>query len=166
MRSDGVHKIIDNAKLRAMLLQLEALSIAESIGLYQSRLDTARLDLSEPNDQGQRSQAASNVTKSRGSGQSAVEAQGVEEQSHLHQKHRNVIEALPFGHTAVVEPGAVVNVNNRYFVIAVPTQVISIDGIDIIGISVESPLYEAMAGLRAGKTFEFQQKTFVVTDVQ
>jgi transcription elongation GreA/GreB family factor len=156
MKNDGVHKMINRAKLRAMLLQLEALSIAESTGLYQSHLDIARLDLSEPNDQGQRSQQE----------QSAVEAQGFEEQSHLHQKHRNVIEALPFGRTAVVEPGAVVSVNNRYFVIAVPTQVISIDGIDIIGISVESPLYEVMVGLRAGETFEFQQKTFVVTDVQ
>jgi transcription elongation GreA/GreB family factor len=156
MKNDGVHKMINKAKLRAMLLQLEALSISESTSLYQSHLDTTRLDLTEPNDPGQRSQQE----------QSAVEAQGFEEQSHLHQKHRNVIEALPFGRTAVVEPGAVVNVNNRYFVIAVPTQVISIDGIDIIGISVESPLYEAMAGLRAGDTFEFQQKTFVVTDVQ
>jgi transcription elongation GreA/GreB family factor len=156
MKTDGTHKMIDKAKLRAMLLQCEALSLAESAGLYQLHLDTARLDLSEPNDQGQRSQQE----------QSAVEAQRFEEQSHLHQNHRNVIEALPFGRTAVVEPGAVVSVNNRYFVIAVPTQVISIDGIDIIGISVESPLYEAMAGLRAGEIFDFRQKTFVVTDVQ
>jgi hypothetical protein len=148
MKKNGVHKVINKAKLRAMLLQLEALSIAESTGLYQSHLDTARLDLSEPNDQGQRSQQE----------QSAVEAQGFEEQSHLHQKHRNVIEALPFGRTAVVEPGAVVNVNNRYFVIAVPTQVISIDGIGIIGISVESPLYEVMAGLRAGKPSNFSRR--------
>ena len=155
MTNDGINKMINKAKLRAMLLQLEALSIEESTGLYQSNLDTARLDLSEPNDQGQRSQQE----------QSAVEAQGFADQSHLHQKHRNVIEALPFGRTNVVEPGAVVNVNNRYFVIAVPTQVISIDGIDIVGISVESPLYEVMAGLREGETFEFQ-KTFVVTDVQ
>jgi transcription elongation GreA/GreB family factor len=77
-----------------------------------------------------------------------------------------MIEALPFGRTAVVEPGALVNVNNRYFVIAVPIQAISIDGIDIIGISVESPFYEGMAGLRAGETFEFRQKTFAVADVQ
>jgi peroxiredoxin/transcription elongation GreA/GreB family factor len=156
MTNDGVHKMINKAKLRAMILQLETLSIAESRDLYQSHLDTARLDLSEPNDQGQRSQQE----------QSAVEAQAFEDQSHLHQKHRNVIEALPLGRTAVVQPGAVVNVNNRYFVIAVPTQMISIDGIDIIGISIESPLYEAMAGLGAGETFEFRQKTFVVTDVQ
>lgn len=156
MKNDGVHKMIDKAKLRAMLLQLEVLSIAESTDLYQSHLGTARLDLSEPTEQGQRSQQE----------QSAAEAQGYEEQSHLHQKHRNVIEALPFGPTAAVEPGAVVSVNDRYFVIAVPTQVISIDGIDIIGISVESPLYKVMAGLRAGEAFEFQQKTFVVTDVQ
>ncbi|HEY4088711.1 MAG TPA: hypothetical protein VGM43_22430 [Bryobacteraceae bacterium] len=156
MKNDSVHKMIDKAKLRTMLLQLEALSVAESTGLYQANFDTARLDLSEPNDQGQRSQQE----------QSAVEAQRFEEQSHLHEEHRKVIEALPFGSTAVVEPGAVVSVNNRYFVIAVPAKVISIDGIDIVGISVASPLYEAMAGLRAGETFEFQQKTFVVTDVQ
>jgi hypothetical protein len=156
MKNDSVHKMINKAKLRTMLLQAEALSVAESTDLYQSNLDTARLELSEPNDQGQRSQQE----------QSAVEAQRFEEQSHLHQKHRDVIEALSFGSTAVVEPGAVVNVNDRYFVVAVPTPVMSIDGVDIIGISIESPLYEAMAGLRAGDTFEFRQKTFVVTDVQ
>jgi len=59
------------------------------------------LDLSDPNDQGQHSQQE----------QSAVEAQRFEEQSHLHQKHRNVIEALFFGRSAVVDPGAVVNAN-------------------------------------------------------
>jgi transcription elongation GreA/GreB family factor len=156
MKSDSVHKTVNKAKLRTMLLQAEALSVAESTDPYQSNLDTARLDLSEPNDQGQRSQQE----------QSAVEAQRFEEQSHLHEKHRKVIEALPFDSTAVVEPGAVVNVNHRYFVIAVPTQVMSVDGIEIIGISSESPLYEAMAGLRAGDTFEFRQKSFVIADVQ
>jgi len=156
MKNDGVHKMINKAKLRAMLLQLEALSIAESTGLYESHLETARLDLSEPDDQGQRSQQE----------QSAVEAQRFDEQSHLHEVHRKVIETLPLARTDIVEPGAVVNVNNRYFVVAVPTQVMAIDGIDIMGISAESPLYEAMAGLRAGETFDFQQKTFVVTDVQ
>jgi transcription elongation GreA/GreB family factor len=156
MNTQGVHKMIDKAKLRAMLLQLEELSMAESAGLYQSNLETTRLLLSDADDEGQRSQQE----------QSAVEAQRFEEQSHLHQEHRHVIEALPFGRSAVVEPGAVVTVNNRHFVIAVPTQMLSIDGIDIIGISTGSPLYEAMAGLRAGDTFEFQQKTFEVTDVQ
>src|SRR4051812_37423932 len=110
-------KMIDKETLRALLLQHEALSMAESIGLYESHLDTARLDLSESNDEGQRSQQE----------QSAVEAQGFERQAHLHEKHRNVIEALTFGPNGVVEPGAVVGVNNRYFVIAVPTQVISVD---------------------------------------
>ena len=108
MKKDGVPQRINKAKLRAMLLlQPEALSIAESTGLYQSHLDTERLDLSEPNEQGQRSQQE----------QSTVEARS-EEQSHLHQKHRNVIELLPFGQKAVVEPDAVVNANNRYFGIA------------------------------------------------
>ena len=156
MKQGGAYKMIDKEKLRALLLDREARSTAESAGLYQSHLDTARTDLSEPNDQGQRSQQT----------QSAVEAQGFEEQSHLHQKYRTLIESLSFGPKAVVEPGAVVNVSGRYFFIAVPTQVISVDGIDIIGISVESPLYQAMAGLRAGEPFEFQQQTLLVTDVQ
>jgi len=39
MNNDGVHKMINKAKLRAMLMQLEALSIAESTDLYQSHLD-------------------------------------------------------------------------------------------------------------------------------
>jgi len=64
MTNDGLNKTINKARLWAMLLQLEAFSITESTGLYQSNLRTARLDLSEPNDQGQRSQQE----------QSAVEA--------------------------------------------------------------------------------------------
>jgi hypothetical protein len=48
MKDDGVHRMINNAKARATLLHFESLSITESTGLYQSHLDTARLDLSEP----------------------------------------------------------------------------------------------------------------------
>ena len=75
MKNDGVHKMINKAKLRAMLLQLEALSIAESTDLYQSHLDTAPRS-QRANDQGQRPQ-----------------------------QEQSVLEAFSFDRTAVVEPG-------------------------------------------------------------
>jgi peroxiredoxin len=148
--------VVDKSKLRETLLQLEAVSMEDAAGLYQSHLEGARLDLSDSDDQGQRSQQE----------QSGVEAKRFEEQSHLHERHRQVIESISFGPSSRVEPGALVKINERYFLIAVPTQRIHFEGIEILGISVESPLFEAMAGLKAGERFELNQKVFTVDDIQ
>jgi hypothetical protein len=54
--------------------------------------------------------------------QTGVEADRFEEQVHLHQRHRGVIETIDFSPTEVVKPGALVKVNGHYFRIAVPTK--------------------------------------------
>lgn len=149
-------RVFDKSKLRKVLLQLEAVSIQEAARLYQAHLEGAHLDLSDSDGQGQRSQQE----------QSGVEAQRFEEQSHLHERHREVIESITFGHNDRVEPGALVKVNDRYFVVAVPTQPVQFGDVEILGISIESPLFEAMKGLKAGERFELNQKSFVVNDIQ
>jgi hypothetical protein len=57
-------------------------------------------------------------------------------------------------------------VNDRYFVIAVPTRSFYVEGIEVLGISIDAPLFAAMEGLRSGDTFEFKGNSFVVEDVQ
>ncbi|MGC2662418.1 MAG: hypothetical protein WA324_31010, partial [Bryobacteraceae bacterium] len=119
-------------------------------------LQGARPDLSESDDQGQRSQNE----------QSGIEAQRFEEQSHLHQSHRNMVEAIDFQPKTSVEQGSLVRVNGRYFVIAVPTRPFRVGDIQILGMSVDAPLFAVMQGLRAGDPFEFKGRKFVVEDVQ
>ena len=153
---NGPRHVFNKSKLRDILLQVEAVSMKDAIDLYQSHLEGARADLSEAADLGQRSQQE----------QSGVEAERFEDQSHLHEQHRDVIQSISFGPSDVVEAGAVVDVSAHYFVIAVPTAILHLDGFEIVGISVESPLFEAMAGLKAGQRFEFNQRSFTINDVQ
>jgi hypothetical protein len=147
---------IDKSKLRDALLAIETASIEESIRLYESHLQGARTDLSDSDDQGQRSQNE----------QSGIEAQRFEEQSHLHESHRDVIIAIDFQPSDVVRLGAVVRVNDRYFVVAVPTRMFDFEGKEILGISIDAPLFLVMQGMRQGDTFEFKGKSFVVEDIQ
>lgn len=147
---------IDKNHLREALLTIEATSIQESTLLYESHLQGARPDLSDTDDQGQRSQNEQN----------GIDAQRFEEQSHLHESHRKAILAIDFRSRDSVEPGALVRVNGRYFVVAVPSRLFHVDGVEVLGISTDAPLFAAMEGLRSGETFAFRGDNFVVEDIQ
>lgn len=147
---------IDKNQLRDALLTIETASIQEATLLYESHLQGARPDLSQTDDQGQRSQNE----------QSGIEAQRFEEQYHLHESHRKAILAIDFRSRDSVQPGAVVRVNGRYFVVAVPTRLFHVDGVEVLGISTDSPLFAAMEGLRSGENFEFRGNSFVVEQIQ
>jgi hypothetical protein len=146
---------IDKAELRAALLEIEYESTEEAAYEYDAHLQGARPDLSETTDQGQRSQQE----------QSGVEADRFEEQVHLHQQHRSLVEKIDFGPTAVVRPGALIKLSGRHFVVAVPTPILRIAGIEISGISSASPLFEVIEGLHAGDQFEWNGKTLVIEEV-
>jgi hypothetical protein len=147
---------INKSNVRDALLTMEATSIQEATLLYESHLQGALPDLSEADDQGQRSQNE----------QSGIEAQRFEEQSHLHESHKKAIQAIDFGPKCKVERGALVKVNGRYFAVAVPSRLFSVEGIELLGISVDAPLFAVMEGLNSGDTFEFRGNSFVVDDVQ
>ena len=148
--------LIDKKMLRTELLAIESMSISEAQSLYESFLRGARLDRSGSFDDGDRSQTAQNGT-------SAIQ---FEEQVHLHESHRKTIEAIDFSAKRKIEPGAVVKVNGRYFAVALPTPVMHLSGVEILGISTDAPLFKAMMGLHAGDTFEFNGKDVTVEEVQ
>ena len=147
---------IDKQALRSELLKIESMSIGEAKSLYEEFLKGARLDRGGPVDDGDRSQSAQNSNS----------ASRFEGQLHLHETHRKTIEAIDFGGKQQVVPGAVVKVNGRYFVIALPSPVIRLNGADVLGISTDAPLFKAMQGLRAGEAFEFNGKSVTVEEVQ
>ncbi|UZD89895.1 GreA/GreB family elongation factor [Cognatishimia activa] len=82
-----------------------------------------------------------------------------------HHAKVDAIENTDFSLTDTVGPGAVVRFNNRCFVICVSTTRFDVEGSTYMGISTGSPIYQAMAGLKAGDSFAFNGSEFTIEDV-
>ncbi|MDX2483018.1 MAG: hypothetical protein QNK42_05100 [Pseudodonghicola sp.] len=82
-----------------------------------------------------------------------------------HDAKVDVIENLDIELTDTVQPGAVVCFDGRHFIVAVSTVRFDVNGSTYMGISPESPIYKAMAGLKAGDSFTFQGKDIEIDDV-
>ena len=70
--------------------------------------------------------------------------------------HADKIEKLntiDFGPKSKVEEGALVNFSGRAFVVGVATGKFDCAGTPLMGISTGAPIYEEIAGLRAGDRF-------------
>ena len=61
--------------------------------------------------------------------------------------------------------GAAVSISGRWFVIGVATDVFECDGRIFMGISVEAPIYQSIAGARAGDQVEFRGRTLSIDEV-
>lgn len=64
-----------------------------------------------------------------------------------------------------VEPGAVVVTDKRTFFIAVSSEKIEIEGVEIFGISTKAPIYSAMIDLKKGDQFQFNDISYKIQDV-
>ncbi|GHG84297.1 hypothetical protein [Pseudodonghicola xiamenensis] len=82
-----------------------------------------------------------------------------------HHAKIDVIENMDFAPTDVVAPGAVVSFGGKCLIVVVSTHRFDVDGVTYMGISEESPIYKAMAGLKAGESFTFHGKDITIEDV-
>lgn len=82
-----------------------------------------------------------------------------------HHAKVDAIENTDFSLTDRVGPGAVVSFNNRHFIVCVSTTRFDVEGTTYMGISTGSPIYQAMAGLKAGDSFAFNGSEFEIEDV-
>lgn len=82
-----------------------------------------------------------------------------------HHAKIDAIEELDFSVTDTVAPGAVVIFPDRRFVVAVSTERFEVAGQTYMGISPQSPIYKAMAGLEAGEEFLFNGQTLEIQAV-
>jgi hypothetical protein len=147
--------MIDKTVLRNTLLGLEAERLAYSERAYAQYLRGSARDYSEPVDHGQFSQEFSD----------AELAQAFECTLHTHAEAMAKLREIDFGAKTEVEAGAVVRFGGREFVISVATSAFVCDGIDYMGISEEAPLFRAMAGKRAGESFEFNGRELKIEAV-
>ena len=86
----------------------------------------------------------------------------LEDRAHIHIDHLNAINNISFEPTDVVKPGAIVSVNGRCMIVAVPKAPFTIDGRQFMGISADAPIYKHLIGKKAGDTFEFNNKKFTI----
>lgn len=86
----------------------------------------------------------------------------LDSRTHIHIDYLDRIKDISFEPTDVVKPGAIVSVNGRCMIVAVPKAPFVIDGRHFIGISTDAPIYKCLAGKKAGDTFEFNNKKFTI----
>ena len=86
----------------------------------------------------------------------------IEALEHEHEQHVQTIAAISFGPSVTVGPGAVVQIDDRFVVVAVPAPEFAYGEVRMIGISTRAPLFRAMKGLRLGDAFQFNHRTYVI----
>lgn len=89
----------------------------------------------------------------------------LDEQVHDHHNHLEEIEALSFSPSDVVEPGAVIKVNESYMVIATADGNFKFDGKNFISISTKAPLYQCMMGKKKGDMCSFNNFNFKIEEI-
>ena len=146
---------MDKQKINRALISLEKKHINEDEVKYSEFLTGNRLKQNEVLDNDDQSHHRQSIEIS----------DQYEEQAHVHLEHLETIHKISFNKKEVVEPGAVVNVNGRCIVIAVPKSSFTIDGVDYIGISTKAPIYKSMKGKKSGDSFEFNNQNFIIKSV-
>jgi transcription elongation GreA/GreB family factor len=137
------------------LMSLEAEELAAAIAHYEAFLRDSQLDDREGHDKDELAVSRENADL----------AAAFDHPVQAHHAKIDVIENLDFSLTDRVQPGAVVCFNKRRFVVAVSTTRFEVEGETYMGISTQSPIYKAMAGLRAGDVFTFNGQDFEIEDV-
>ncbi len=75
------------------------------------------------------------------------------------------LQAIDFGPKDCVESGAIVTVDGRHFVIGVTTESFTCAGIELTGLSLSAPFYQAIDGLEVSDSAEFRGKVLTVESI-
>ena len=65
-----------------------------------------------------------------------------------------------------VEPGAIVSANGFIFFIGVSFPTVSFQGSDILGISIDTPIYRELKGNSTGDSFNISGKVYFIQSIQ
>jgi len=146
---------MNKQKIKQALLDIERQYINESDMEYEDFLKgnlQNKSDVEDNDDQSHQVQSIEITDK-------------LDEQAHIHLDQLNTIRQISFEPTQVVQPGAVVQINGRYIVVAVSEPHFRVDKIDFLGISVHAPIYQSLNGKKAGDTFEFNNTKFTIDSI-
>lgn len=137
------------------MMSLEKAELAAAIAHHEAYLAESRLDERETHDKDDLA----------GSRENADLAAAFDHPVQAHHAKLDVLEHLDIALTDTVAPGALVVLEDRHLAVAVSTDRFELDGVSYMGISPQSPIYQAMAGLQAGERFTFNGREFEIQDV-
>ena len=141
--------------VRNTMLSLEKDSLIHAKEGYADYLKSAMIDRTESieSDEAAQAETASDL------------AEAFDQPVHTHADKIEQLNAIDFGEKAEVEEGAIVRLNDRYFVISVSTARFGCDGESFMGISPQAPIYQAMQGKRAGEKFTYGDRQYDIQAV-
>lgn len=141
--------------VRKTMLALSGEELEHAAERYQRFLRGTRLDPTEPIENDEQAQALFQGHL----------AASFEQPLHAAEDKIRALNTLDFGPKQRVEPGAIVCVDGRHFVVGVATGVFSCDGVELMGISPGAPFFQAIKDLEAGDQAEFQGRAFTIQAV-
>ncbi len=97
--------------------------------------------------------------------QSEDDTHYITNQVHSHQGHLSELQNISFAATDMVEPGAIVEINDRHLVVSIAEGNFKFDGKDFVAISTNSPLYKCIEGKKAGDTCSYNNKAFTIKNI-
>jgi len=133
------------AAIYARMMEMEAHELDVAKEHYRSYLKDASLGEGAQADRGAVAEATESLDL----------AYSFDHPVQTHQAKVDALENLDFAVTDEVEPGAVVSFSGKNFVVAVSTSAFEVEGESYMGISEQSPIYQAMRGLTEGESFTF-----------
>lgn len=137
---------MDKDRIKAAMLALSAVELSHANEQYAAFLAGSKPTEDEAVDEDEQAQTWTQ----------AELADGFEQPVHDAEQKLAIMRDLDFSPKDRVEPGAVVCVRGRHFVIGISTDRFACDGIELMGLSEAAPFYQAIAGLSSGETGEFR----------
>lgn len=142
--------------LRQEFFKLENENLLYSRKTYEDYLGLAKLDRDRTIDDQDRSQAQ----------QAGLLAEHFECPLHDHEVAIKKLENLNLSKKVVVEPGALVKFNKKYFLVGIASGSVKLDNEQFIGLSTNAPIFNEIEGLSVGEEFIFKGNKIKIEDIQ
>ena len=146
---------MDKTQIQARLLALEAHELEDTRAAYEGYVASAHIAVSGAIDDQDQSQAV----------QARNLSEALEGPLHDHLHKLETLQRIDFGPKTKVGPGALVKLDDRYFVVGVATGPFQCEGVTLIGLSTEAPIYDALADRTEGERFTFRGHAHTVQEV-
>jgi hypothetical protein len=145
----------DKLLLKNTMLNLEAEKLAYAKRAYVDYLHNSAPDYSQARDHGEFSQRFNE----------AEIAQAFECPLHSYEEAIATISAIDFGPKTEVEPGAIIQLEGKWFVVGAATAPFTCGGTTYLGISTQAPIYQCLEGKHAGETCKWNDKNLQLSAV-
>ena len=141
--------------VRARLMELALAELTDARAAYDEHLQASRPPEDETVTEDEQAQTWSE----------AELAEALEGPMRIAEAKISTLDALDFGPKSFVEPGAIVTVSGRHFVIGVSMDHFTSEGLELMGLSPAAPLCQAIEGLGKSETVTFDGRELTIEDV-